>query len=151
VMSVPRGTRAQPFMSRPADPRLANRFDQMVPQVTNRYFAAIIRQVNSRPDLAHKPAASDPTPEQQDFLCFVDEVPFLVSEVFAFIKFFDETTADRDPTNYYMEREWRTLTNVRFTAADVARVIVADRDYAERLAQDFPEYEGKAYVPPRAR
>src|ERR1035438_5309632 len=47
---------------------------------------------------------------------------FLAFNLFAYLKFFDESKVDDDPDNYYMEREWRVLGNVQFTLEDVARV-----------------------------
>ena len=46
------------------------------------------------------------------------------------------------PDNYYLEREWRLVGNLRFGLGDL-RTIVVPRSYAERLATDFPEYSGQ--------
>lgn len=62
--------------------------------------------------------------------------------IFAFIKFFDYGLADTDENNYYFEREWRTLANVRFTLGDVARIILP-RQYARKLRADLPDYCGE--------
>jgi hypothetical protein len=63
-------------------------------------------------------------------------------ELFGFVKFYDASTADEDPTNYYMEREWRCLTNIRFSVADLRRIIVP-QVFVERLRGDFPQYAGE--------
>ncbi len=62
--------------------------------------------------------------------------------LFPFLKFFDETSAEADPDNFYMEREWRRLGNVHFQAADVSRVIVPE-SYATRLRRAIPKYVGQ--------
>jgi abortive phage resistance protein AbiGi (putative antitoxin) len=59
--------------------------------------------------------------------------------VFGFIKFFDDAAGEKDANNFYMEREWRVLGNVRFELGDVYRVIMPER-YAERVRQDLPDY-----------
>jgi hypothetical protein len=59
--------------------------------------------------------------------------------VFGFIKFFDDAAGEEDANNFYMEREWRVLGNVRFELGDVYRVILPER-YAERFRQDLPDY-----------
>lgn len=67
---------------------------------------------------------------------------FLRYEVFCFVKFFDDSLSDGDPENYYMEREWRVLGNVKFDLGDVRRLIVPET-WAERLRQDIPQYSGQ--------
>jgi hypothetical protein len=62
--------------------------------------------------------------------------------IFAFLKFFDHGLADGDENNYYFEREWRTLSNVEFAAADIARIIIP-RHYARSLRADLPDYCGE--------
>jgi hypothetical protein len=67
---------------------------------------------------------------------------FLDSLVFAFIKYFDDSTSDEVEANVYMEREWRILGDVNFALADVHRVFMPDR-YAERFRADLPDYKGQ--------
>jgi hypothetical protein len=76
-----------------------------------------------------------------------DEFPltlkfFLDMLVFAFIKYFDDSTSDEDEANVYMEREWRVLGDVNFALADVHRVFMPER-YAERFRGDLPNYTGQ--------
>ncbi len=66
----------------------------------------------------------------------------LEAYVFAFVKFFDEGKSEGDPDNYYMEREWRVLGNVRFKLDEVSRVIIP-RSFASRFRQELPEYCGQ--------
>lgn len=62
--------------------------------------------------------------------------------VLAFIKPFDEMKAEDDPDNYYMEREWRTLTSIKFRLADVRRVVIPEA-YATRFRENVPMYMGQ--------
>jgi hypothetical protein len=61
--------------------------------------------------------------------------------VFGFIKMFDDALDDENPNNFYMEREWRKLGDMRFALDDVYRVILPE-PYAERFHRDLPEYSG---------
>jgi hypothetical protein len=67
---------------------------------------------------------------------------FLYQVFFGFIKFFDETAAEDDPGNVYMEREWRVLGNVDFEVADIRRIFLPE-EFAVRLHTDLPEYHGQ--------
>jgi hypothetical protein len=67
---------------------------------------------------------------------------FLGFHVSAFLKPFDASTADTEPENYYMEREWRVLGNVVFAVEEVYRVFLP-QEYARRFRDDLPEYAGK--------
>ena len=67
---------------------------------------------------------------------------FLRNLVFSFIKYFDDSTADEDQANVYMEREWRVLGDINFTLADVYRVFMPER-YAKRFREDLPTYTGQ--------
>jgi hypothetical protein len=67
---------------------------------------------------------------------------FLDMLVFAFIKYVDDSAADEDEANVYMEREWRVLGDVNFALADVHRVFMPER-YAERFRADLPDYKGQ--------
>lgn len=67
---------------------------------------------------------------------------FLDFEVFSHTKFFRYPSADDDPENYYMEREWRMLGALRFDLSDVRRVILPER-YARDFRAEFPGYSGQ--------
>lgn len=64
--------------------------------------------------------AVDPWRELQSQLKFE-----IIGEVFAFMKFFDESLRQDDEENFYMEREWRVVGSVRFQLSDIKRVYVA--------------------------
>lgn len=143
VWYLPKGTRPAPFASDPGGSSIAESFDRLVPQIIKRYGSGLAR-------LALGPLSGQqgqinpqsPTPEQAALLKGVEELTFLLSEVFGFIKFFDAATAETDPTNYYMEREWRCLTNVSFSLSELKRVVLP-ASLAERFRADFAEYQGE--------
>jgi hypothetical protein len=66
----------------------------------------------------------------------------LEEHVFGFLKFFSSALPEDDPANYYMEREWRVLGNIRFLLGEVTRVIIPEA-FATRLRIDVPEYDGQ--------
>jgi Putative abortive phage resistance protein AbiGi, antitoxin len=55
---------------------------------------------------------------------------------------FDSAKTDADLENYYMEREWRVVGDVRFDLDDVFRVILP-KGYAKRFRADRPNYSGQ--------
>lgn len=59
---------------------------------------------------------------------------------------FDSTKDDADQENYYMEREWRVIGDVKFGLEGVCRVILP-RPYARRLRSDVPDYAGQITFP----
>lgn len=67
---------------------------------------------------------------------------FLGGSIFAYTKCFDHTLMDRHDDNYYFEREWRVLGNLRFNISDVRRIIIPE-NYAVDFRKDFPEYCGQ--------
>lgn len=67
---------------------------------------------------------------------------FLLIHVFAFVKAFRGDSADEDPENYYMEREWRRYGDLDFMLEDVCRVYLPRR-FAKRLRSDLPDYYGQ--------
>jgi hypothetical protein len=67
---------------------------------------------------------------------------FLTYNVFSFLQAFDDSLPDEDPGNFYMEREWRMLGNLRFAMDDVYRVILP-QSFAERFRKDVPTYNGQ--------
>lgn len=67
---------------------------------------------------------------------------FLLSDVFAYLKFFDPCLPEDHEANYYMEREWRVQGPVSFSLSDVRRLLVPP-EYGRRLRADVPEYFGE--------
>ena len=64
--------------------------------------------------------------------------------MFAFIKFFDDSLSEEDPSNFYMEREWRVAGVVNFKVSDISTIVVA-RGYKQRFLEKFPKLEGKTF------
>jgi hypothetical protein len=60
----------------------------------------------------------------------------------SFCKAFDSTKDDTDRANYYMEREWRVVGEVRFKLGDVYRVVLPSA-YAKRFRHDVRDYFGQ--------
>jgi len=67
---------------------------------------------------------------------------FLEFHIFSFIKFFDPSLLDNDPSNYYFEREWRVIGNIDFKLIDITRIVLPV-EYSERFRIDFPGYFGQ--------
>ena len=66
----------------------------------------------------------------------------LDKHVFSFIVPFHSAKDDTDPDNFYMEREWRTLGQLRFGLQDVTRIVIPE-NYSRRLRHDVPEFYGQ--------
>jgi hypothetical protein len=71
-----------------------------------------------------------------------DFLEFFSLYVFGYVKYMDVGLAEDDIRNFYMEREWRVLHEVRFTLDDVSRVLIPEA-YARTFRLDFPEYFGQ--------
>lgn len=56
--------------------------------------------------------------------------------VFGYMKFFDHRLADEHADNYYFEREWRLLSELKFEAGDVETVIMP-REFHDRFLADI--------------
>lgn len=67
---------------------------------------------------------------------------FLSTTMFAYTKCFDHTLMDKHDDNYYFEREWRILGNLRFNIRDIRRIIIPET-YAAKFRKDFPDYCGQ--------
>jgi hypothetical protein len=114
----------------------------MVPQIINHYGSGIKGLVLgplSKQMGRFNPRS--PSRERASLMMGIQELSFLLSEVFGFIKFYDATTVETDPANFYMEREWRCLTNINFSLSDVSRIILPT-SLVERFRADFAEYKG---------
>ena len=78
----------------------------------------------------------------EDSLRLMDLQRFFGFQVFSFVKFFDDAKSDEDPENFYMEREWRIIGNLKFSLDDARRVVLPE-SYARRLRDDVPSYVGQ--------
>lgn len=65
---------------------------------------------------------------------------------FEYIKIFDETLPEDDPDNYYMEREWRCMHDIKFCLSDIKKIYLKSERYKEKFVEHFPEYKGEFYV-----
>lgn len=63
----------------------------------------------------------------------------LALDVLAFVKPYDASLDENDPSYYYSEREWRKFGNMRFEPADVLQVVV-HHQFVERAKVELPEY-----------
>lgn len=67
---------------------------------------------------------------------------FLEVYVFGFLKYVDNIDTDESIKNFYMEREWRVMGDVKFELDDVYRVF-SPSSYARRFREDLPRYIGQ--------
>ncbi len=67
---------------------------------------------------------------------------FLNFHIFSFIKFYDNRLSETHPENYYFEREWRVVGNIKFSMKDVMRVLIPEK-YAKQFRRDCPRYFGQ--------
>jgi len=103
----------------------ASYFDRMIQE-----YHKVFRQLMRMRKMASVP---DGLREFQRFLNFC---------IFSYLKFFDHRLPDDDPGNFYFEREWRIVGNLKFSMDDVRRVILLE-EYAKRFRQEFPDYYGQ--------
>ena len=67
---------------------------------------------------------------------------FLDFHVFSYVKFYDHTYADDHDDNYYLEREWRVVGNVKFSLTDVETIFIP-KLFAQRFRADCPLYNSQ--------
>ncbi len=65
---------------------------------------------------------------------------FLDFHILSYFKFFDLHLEDSDEENFYLEREWRMIGNLRFKRKDIRRVFVRS-GYATRFSKRVPSVE----------
>ena len=104
----------------------------------NNVFAELVQAAGPNPD--------KPSPCTEGIRALVSKLSFPMSrlnlDVLSFIKFFDCQASDADPSNYYMEREWRVQGTMSFSLKDVSRIVLPT-SFAVRLRQDVPNYVGQ--------
>lgn len=66
----------------------------------------------------------------------------LYLSLFYLLKPFKALENDESEENYYMEREWRSPIDIKFTLNDIHRIIIPEI-YSNRLNNDFREYFGQ--------
>ena len=67
---------------------------------------------------------------------------FIDFHIFSYIKFYDHSCADDHDDNYYLEREWRVIGNVKFDSKDIETVFMPKR-YCQKFREDCPSYESQ--------
>lgn len=61
-----------------------------------------------------------------------------------FVKIFDSSLEDSDPNNYYMEREWRCLNDIKFTENDIVSVYLPNSEFIfSPFIEQFPHLRDK--------
>ena len=73
---------------------------------------------------------------------FSDVRGFLDVNILSHLKFFDPHLDDNDKQNFYMEREWRVMRQVRFRLVDVTRIVLPER-FARLFRRDVSRYDGE--------
>jgi len=81
-------------------------------------------------------------PDIQEFLYLYFRLENDLFDIFGFMKPFSGEFDEVHEDNYYMEREWRLLTNLEFKLDDVQRIIIP-KDYAKQFRQDVPDCYGQ--------
>lgn len=66
---------------------------------------------------------------------------FIEIHIKPYYKFFDHTLPDVDTNNYYFEREWFVVGNVKFNMSDIRNVLLPQKDES-KFRQEFPKYKG---------
>lgn len=91
-------------------------------------------------ELARK---KDPTPGVSGlFKRVIDLQHFFDYHLLSYLKFFNHSKQDKDPDNYYFEREWRVVGNVNFSVLDVKTVFFPSQ-YSGRFRAAIPNYKGQ--------
>ena len=71
-----------------------------------------------------------------DLQCFFD------FHIFSYLKFFDHMLNDDHEDNYYFEREWRVVGNVKFSPEDIKTIFMPSK-FSEKFRDEYPQYGGQ--------
>ncbi len=66
---------------------------------------------------------------------------FIEMHIKPYFKFYDHTLPDADRENYYFEREWYVVGNVKFKMSDVRNVLLP-QECESKFRENFPQYKG---------
>jgi hypothetical protein len=72
----------------------------------------------------------------------IDLQRFLDFHIFSYLKFFDHMLNDDHEDNYYFEREWRIVGNVKFSPSDIKTIFMPSR-FSEKFREEYPQYGGQ--------
>ena len=64
--------------------------------------------------------------------------------IFAYLKPFVADKNDEDENNFYMEREWRIVGNLKFSISDISTIFIPS-SFARQLREDIPEFFGQIF------
>ena len=67
---------------------------------------------------------------------------FIYTQLFSYIKFYDQSLPDDHEENFYMEREWRVFDNLNFSFKDIKSIFMP-KEYSKRFRKDCPSYESQ--------
>jgi hypothetical protein len=62
--------------------------------------------------------------------------------IFSHFKPWNDKLEDTDPNNFYYEREWRALNNIKFSLSDIEKICIPN-NFIERFNKDFPDLDEK--------
>jgi Putative abortive phage resistance protein AbiGi, antitoxin len=135
IQNLDLSTREKIWESLLEEVAIADVFDRMIPEFQSlmRLFHDLIRKAAKAASITGRPADDIRLQKLEQFFAF---------RLISHMKFFDETLDDEDPENFYMEREWRVVGNVKFELNDVRRVIIPEA-YASRFRQAIPQFVGQ--------
>ena len=81
----------------------------------------------------------------KDYPAVIIEIKnFLDFNLFSYIKFFNHNLSDYHPKNYYFEREWRVIGNIKFKFEDVKRIFLP-KEFARQFRDACPSYYGQIF------
>jgi hypothetical protein len=75
-------------------------------------------------------------------LMLLDFISFLTKHLWSYVVVYDSSLSETHVDNYYYEREWRVIGNVKFDLKDVSRVFLP-ASYATRFKKAVPNYSGQ--------
>lgn len=108
-------------------------FDKIVPEL-----------LNSISDIEDRPCSGTEfsSLEQKTLLKKNLLRSFLEFHIFSYLKFFDHELKEDEEKNYYFEREWRIVGNLKFKISDIKRIFIPE-NYTRLFRKDFPQYYGQ--------
>lgn len=107
-------------------------FDRMTQE-----YHSLMRMFRS---MIMKNTQSPGVPEEQTRLMEFER--FINFHIFSYIKFYDHSYADDHDDNYYLEREWRVIGNVKFELDDIETVFMP-KQYAHKFREECPAFRSQ--------